>query len=50
MMGAHKLGFSKAEKYCGDRDQYSQEGTSASITETLHKREKGLTDKLNEMM
>ena len=38
MMGTLKPGNSKAEKYLGN--QISQEGTSASITETLDKRGK----------
>ena len=45
MMGAHKLGFSKSEKYLGE--QINQERTYASITETLDKREK---DKRKEIM
>ena len=43
-MGVHKLGTSKGEKYLGDQI------ISASITETLDKREKGLTDKLEDLM
>ena len=44
MIGAHNLGFLESEKYLGD--QISQEGTSASLKETLDKREKGPTDKI----
>ena len=36
-----------AEKYLGD--QISQNGTSASVAETLDKPEKGLQDRLDEM-
>ena len=46
--GTHKLGNSKAEKYLGN--QISQEGTLASITETLDKREKGLKEEIKTIM
>ena len=43
MMGTHKLENPPAEKFHGD--QISQEGTFASILETLDKKMKGIDNK-----